>query len=321
MVDGTLNQSETFDVIFNATTQGKSVSDTLRFTVTSGIGQDHYFDSARDYIIENETRFFLDRKSYQYPGQFLRETKQIVVFRAEAARMMPVDAYNRTPKLFRVKEVAEAYPEYDLITNGAFAAPGVGQDRMWSTIRGQILIDGVYSALSTTDDDQPPGQHHFIGQDSSIGYALEAGLVSDYSGVLTLRHAMGGLPGSARVDEWGFDWLHYDKIGSSAMFARAKLPNDRELFVLGHTDLKYDPSTQLAKFAPGTVYFKQDLYDSGANLVLFFDGGASTALAIKKTAASEAQYLVLGPRHWKYMPKPRINNYLMFNVTSAVDGW
>jgi len=63
--------------------------DKLKFTVVKELGDTKYFYAARDYILENNTRFFAHDRTYT--GRSFR----IISMREEASTMYPIDTYNR----------------------------------------------------------------------------------------------------------------------------------------------------------------------------------------------------------------------------------
>ena len=101
-----------------------SYEDALNLTVVQGIGDNHYYDAALDYMSEWHSRFFYDRKTY-YGGyrNILSERMQIYVFPQSGSAMRVIDALSTNEKGIEAVANGSASGAF-LVMNGGFAYNG-----------------------------------------------------------------------------------------------------------------------------------------------------------------------------------------------------
>ena len=111
----------------------------LPFTVVRRFGATHFFNAARDYIFENNTKVFIRDHGYPF-GANPDVVFRICVMREEATTLAPLDAYTANKK--GVEEAASAMGSPTVVINGnqCFFETGLKEDdpNDWPQMIGYI---------------------------------------------------------------------------------------------------------------------------------------------------------------------------------------
>ena len=327
-VQGGVEEETEVLMTFRYEDAGLVSEDPIRFTIVSHVGDPHYFHAARDYILENDTRVFLDQATYG-DSWWDRETMNIVVMRQEATTMTALDAYRIDPRLKNIYEVvaSPAGSGQSVVVNGNFvyeeASNFATRCHGLLVISGSISDSSTYEGLVQPEDDRfPPDlMHSFVGQKSDGTFVFKKEKVEDDpQGPMSFANAMGGVFGPTKAevdsgsydDKWGF---HADT--ATIFVGEAPAGDATRILFVGASEM-----TTLSQHAwkmAGTEGLGRDLFASGATHLLFLDGGSSEALAARKSSALRGEGVLAvieaGGKHSGIVelgPWYSINNYLMF---------
>ncbi len=277
----------------------------MKFTIVRELRAKKYFQAVRDYIFENNTKFFAHDKAYGSSRKF-----RLCLMREEASTMYPIDTFHRENPLAGIDAVVGAYPQVSVVVNGNlcfFSYPPLipTAGHMTDKCHGGMVRFGNFdtnvSSLDATKSGLAGPDAKYVAQyDQSKRYEFIKGRVPEPPPT-GLGAALGGL--STNPNE-------PDRV-------------DREFQMVG-----YYPSSEQGKgivFTAtqtkgdgGGAQFINDAKESGVPineadggrpLVFLLDGGTSTAVA-HSSPSDQLNVIVKGPKHtWAY----KINTYLLFN--------
>lgn len=284
----------------NADKSETYATDKLRFTVVKDLGDKRYFHAARDYIMENNARFFAHEKKYDDDTSF-----RIISMREEGSVMYPIDAARRPGGgvLNGIDAVAAAFPvnvaingnmcffSVDYYNSTLGKAEATARGLITDKCHGRIVRDKIWDQLVSSDNENgstsPAGSllagetyGRYIAQyDQQKRFVLAGGRVP----LATAPDQIAGNPGGA--------------MGGLSTNYNADERNDREYQAVG-----YAPVLEAGK---GIVFtatqsngtgkgpdLAADVKKSGVQALpgggtndiqlLLLDGGTSTALAYTK---------------------------------------
>ena len=118
--EGTFNGEVDSDLVMNFGPADKSsvwATDKEKLTIVKGIGDRKFFQAARNYMLEKNTRMFIHKKGYPTDNPDTEFT--ICVMREEATRMEAIETYYRgAGQLYGIADVVDAYSDLTVVTNG-----------------------------------------------------------------------------------------------------------------------------------------------------------------------------------------------------------
>lgn len=166
--------NEQTDSSITMTYMGKSPSGDPLFdsakiplTVVKGPGDLDFFNACRDYILENNARFYTTRCNLG--GAVLR----IVVMLQSKTTFKAVDGFYKTPKVVTMDEVADNFTDYSVATNGLFEDNGrFGQGP--PIYQGRLISEGSYDPTHCVD--RGP-QYYYFAQTPQGAFTFAQGEV------------------------------------------------------------------------------------------------------------------------------------------------
>ena len=287
----------------------------IRLTIVKDFGAKSYFNSARDYIFEHNTKFYTQDKQYEDNGRY-----RLAVMREDATSLRCLDAYdhvNDKPLFKGIDRVRDAFPAFDVIINGNFCwfaegffYPGIS---MTDRCDGRLCINRMVMRPPSEDNHNPiAGEEYgrWVGYYSGTQrWEFATGRLPENSD-LTPDQGIGGLstnyPEPSRKDE------ECQFIG----FGLSKIKQHRMIFVASSFPGTAGQATAVALDAAQSGVprlFTDDshaLSDGSQPLKLFnLDGSSSVALCLKSPSDS-LQTVFAGTKHnaWPYY----INTYVGF---------
>ena len=278
----------------------------MKLTVVKSLGAKKYFNAARDYIFENNTKTFSNFKqydSYRY---------RIVSMREEATSMFPIDTYDHiadTNRLAGIDAVKASYGS-NVIINGNFCffsgifLPGGTTNRC----EGRICVAG--NILRPPSDDT----HHDLG--GAIGRYIGNTLEPPSFPYNSFVFGAGPIPEPATIDH-GLGGLSTNYNLSS----RQHTPNQvvgRAKGVEYGKGVVFTATNPVGKGGAATE-FSVDAKNSGVQSLnggdaddlelLFLDGGTSVGLVLENPSGVQ-ETLIKGSKHNGFVYY--INTYLLF---------
>ncbi|MCI0556886.1 MAG: hypothetical protein MN733_00185, partial [Nitrososphaera sp.] len=298
--DGAFTGQSEGDLVLKLGSLDKSsvkAKDTLTFTIVKHVGDKKFFDASRDYILENNTKYYATRKSYA--GEMMR----MVVMREAGAKMTALDSYYRNPRLRGIDAVVGAFPGQTVVINGNF-----GEDLAFfsggaetTTHLGRLISDGVYhsdiSLDSTESNKILAGPNAYYVAQTGSAFTFARGEVPLNTGI---QNALGGL---------NHVFSSETEAEAASMIGYATTTSNENLIFVNTTDMNVSPSGS----GNGVIGFRDDaITGSGASEVFLLDGSSSVALAYQRPdGILTRQYQ--GSKH-NYPPFPyHIHTYLMFD--------
>jgi hypothetical protein len=290
-------------------------SDKLKLTIVSELGQTRFFEAARDYILERNTRHFIFNVKL---GTGFKAT--MVVFREEATTMKALDTYWRDPKLKFIDEVVSAYPAASIITNANFVFDPqyisvLPPSRMTRRCHGRLFTGGALNtdvSSDNADENYPPGNPDLRG-------SVYAGPEGKYVSMLSPHNFVidkGQVPLSPAPSEalGGFH-TNYDVGNSNHMMiglTKTKL-NYRLLFIIQNTEINLqDIATAVKKSGvPSLPHGQSD------DFMIVGDAGTSQALAYKNADDQLTTYIKGNKHRFPTGNYYTINTYLSFESEKA----
>jgi len=290
--------------------------DKLKFTAVKHIGDSKYFRAARDYIWENNTKFFVNEKKYGTTTVF-----RLVVMRKDAAVMYTVDTYdhaNDTGRLLGIDQVVSNYAA-DVVING---------NQCYSS-HGNIALVTIYRMTDRCDGRlvvgrqvlRPPSEdnHHDLGGEQYgryIGHWLSpnhfvfgAGRVPENAGNATPDTAMGGLstnyslPVRQSAENQIIGYVPADMAGEELVFAATNMVG------AGGKALEFSQDAALSGVPPLPGGDSDDLK------LLHLDGSSSVGLSYTNPAG-QPNTAIKGGKHAPGATSYYINTYLLFECNT-----
>lgn len=272
----------------------------IPLTVVKEIGNAAYFAAADDYILENNTRFYVSQKNYG--GEMMRN----VVMRQATTKLTALDTrYRGTPR-YGIDEVVGANPGQSVVINGNFAddweISGISL-REATRHLGRLISAGVLDAEISTDSAQSSKvlagpNAYYIAQRPNGEFVFAKGEVPLNAG---FSEALGGVNHIFTGDT---------EAEAVNMYGHATINGDKLLFVIS-TDMNVSSSGS----GNGAVGSHDDaITGSGATEMYVLDGSSSVALAYQNSAGVlQTKYKGSKQTGMPYY----IHTYLMFNCTKA----
>ena len=287
-------------------------SEKEKFTIVRQFGDAKYFQAARNYIMENNTRFYTCIRKYTSS-----KWMSLVVMREEAMSMTALDTYWRTPRLFGIGEVVGAYNGASVVINAnmTFDKHFIAANKVLTAkCQGRLVSGGSLNTNVSSDNDDKSVPWPDNPLNPQRGSEL-AGPTGKYVAMVNNKFvfAKGRVPVSPAPQEaMGGLSTNYGRDNQPQMIGDA--PVDKTNRVL-FTATPYLTSTGM------TQLFSADAQKSGVQalpggsageLMLFkLDGGTSLALAYKNPDDA----LSIRIKGSKHDPDPThycVNTYLMF---------
>jgi len=271
--------------------------DKLKFTIVSQIGDAKYFNAARDYMTEKNSRVHV--RIFKSGSQQIR----ITAMRHEATDMKVIETYHRTPKIYGLPGVTSASGDsYDLILNGNFCyfegghagrIWGMANHQMTSRCHGGCVVSGVQNPATSVG-----GTHGLEQPSAEYLSASGKGTFGITTGVVPLppthQNALGGFASNLVGGLYAMHpWFGVAETGPTG---------DRKKYIFTVTQTVASTSYPLANLV-------QRLTDSGQLICVAGDGGSSTAIAYRTEGAS-TRVLYAGDKH--YPGHYWINTYITF---------
>jgi hypothetical protein len=236
----------------------------LLFTVVKWVGDPKFFHACRDYILENNTKFYATQKDYG--GEKMRT----VVMRQEATSMKAQDTFYRTPKLRGIDAVVGAFSGQAVIVNGNFGASvSLVPPAETEKCLGRLISGGALDTSMSLDSTQSSS----VFASSNAYYVAQSGS--------TFTFAKGEVPLTAGYQEaLGGLYRDYPSAESDASTMIGQAPvGDKKVIFVSVTDM----NTSSSGAGNGVIGFKDDATTgSGATEVYLLDGSSSSALAYQK---------------------------------------
>jgi|GEM_PF-2844453 len=296
-------------------------TDTTTVTVAARIGDPGYFAAARNYIVQNRARLFLDQAVF-HPGEpSLEEGFAWAVMRSEATRLQVIDAYHRPgKKLLDIGQVAAAYPEKTVIVNGGSVwdadgrtDPPPGDERslrenperhMTKMTNGGIISGGVRGRGQPyrNRDGRTIDSAGYVGWSPAGGF--EFGVGAEVPADRGYTEGLGGLLPTA-----GYDKTRCGMVGQAAV-------GGHKVLIVANTDLRHRINGREDNGSgKGATAFRAAAEASagpGALALFFRDSAASVAFA-HRGPDDVLRVRDAALRHTAHQPSI-INNYLAFET-------
>ena len=267
--------------------------DKLLFTVVKWVGDSKFFHASRDYILENNTRFYATQKDYG--GEKMRT----VVMRQEATSMKAQDTFYRNPKLRGIDSVVGAFSSQAVIVNGNFGDSVSLLPPETTKCLGRLISGGALDTSMSLDSTQSSS----VFASSNAYYVAQSGS--------TFTFAKGEVPLTEGYQEaLGGLYRDYPSAESDASTMIGQAPvGDKKVIFVNVTDM----NTSSTGAGNGVIGFKDDATTgSGATEVYLLDGSSSSALAYQKPDGTLARQFK-GSKHNTPLASPYyIHTYLMF---------
>jgi len=305
--------------------------DKLLFTIVKELGDKKFFHAARDYIMENNTRFFVHEKKY---GSGTTDPSfRIVCMREEGSVMYPIDAAQRPGGgvLNGIDAVTGAFPGIDVAINGnmcffsvdyynstAGKAEAVLRGLITDKCHGRIVRSKIWDQLVSSDNDDvttsPKGSllagetyGRYIAQyDEQKRFVLAAGRVPVATAPDQVLGNPGGAMGGLSTNYDGADRIdrEYQAVGYAPVSEAGKgiVFTATQYFGTGKgPDLAADAKKSGVQALPG---------GNGTSDIqlLLLDGGTSTALAYTNPDGEIGTHV----KNFKHRNGYFINTYLLF---------
>lgn len=271
--------------------------DKLKFSIISQIGDAKYFNAARDYMMETNSRVHV--RIFKSGSQQIR----ITAMRHEATTMGVVETYNRPSKIYGLPGVvAAANDGYDLILNGNFCyfeggyagrIWGMANHQMTSRCHGGCVVNGVQNPATSEG-----GTHSLEQANAEYLSSNGKGTFAITTGIVPLppsnQYALGGFASNLVGGLYAtHPWFGIAETGPTG---------DRKKYIFTVTQT-----------APTTSYPLEDLVQrlttSGQTICVAGDGGSSTAIAYR-TEGANTRVGYAGDKH--YPGHYWINTYIGF---------
>lgn len=277
----------------------------MKFTVIKDLRAKKYFEGARDYIFENNAKFFAHDKAYGSSRKF-----RLCLMREEGSTMYPIDTYHRETPLAGIDAVVGAYPQLSVVVNGNicfFSDPPLlpTAGHMTDKCHGGMVRFGVFDTNVSSHDATKsslagPDAKYVAQYDQPKRYEFAKGQVLEPLPA-GMGAALGGLSTNPneedRVDR-EFQMIGYypsAEQGKGIVFTATQIDGD------GGGAQFIDDAKESG--------VPTNAADGGRPLVFLLDGGTSTAVA-HSSPSDQLNVVVKGPKHsWVY----KINTYLLFN--------
>jgi hypothetical protein len=296
--------------------------DKLLFTVVKHLGDTKYFRAARDYIWENNTKFFVHEKKYG-ATRF-----RLVVMREATSVMYAVDTYNHatdTGRLWGIDQVVSNYTA-DVVINGNQCYSSHGDlylrthTGMTNRCDGRLVVGRQVLRPPSEDN------HHDLGGEKFgryIGHWLSPnhfvfgrGRVPENAGGNTPDTAMGGLSTNYKLDvrqtrsNQIVGYVPNEKAGEGLVFTATNFIGSWP-FDDGGKALEF--SQDAAKSGvPSLPGGDPNDPDDADDLMLFhLDGSTSVALTYTTPSGVPKNY-IKGEKHAPGLGSYWINTYLLF---------
>ena len=269
----------------------------IALTLVKGIGNQAYFAGCNDYILENNTKFYVSQKTYN------GETMRNVVMRQASTRMTALDTKFRGTPRYGITEVVSANLGQTVIVNGSFADDWEGTIVREATKHlGRLISGGVFDAAISMDSSQSSKDlagplAYYIAQRPSGEFVFAHGEVPLNAG---FSEALGGINHVFTGDT---------EIEATSMYGHATVNGEKLLFVVT-TDLVAS-QTEAGSGAVGS--HDDAIQGSGATEMYVLDGASSVCLAYQNSNGV-LQLKYKGTKH-SGMPY-YIHTYLMFNCST-----
>lgn len=147
-----------------------------KLVVVKEYGAEDFFQTANDYIMENNAKMYSGRKDYDNRPA---DRVAVTVMRQEATKMKVLDTHNDVPnRLYGIREVVAANPDADVIING---------NMTFDTVRyageGAVVVNGF-------------NRHRYITKQCHGRLVSGARLLPGFSDNFSSDVFVGGWPGS-----------------------------------------------------------------------------------------------------------------------------
>ncbi len=281
----------------------------MKLTVIKDLKARKYFVGARDYILENNTRFFVHDKVYNFGFRRFR----LCVMREEASTMYPIDTFNRATPLAGIGDVVGAYPEISVAVNGNLCfysnppqVPNAGGNMTDRCYGGMVRLGNFDTTVSFHDDGT-----------RSVLSGPDAKYVAEYADRKRFEFIKGQVPETPPAGM------------RAAMGGLSTNPNEENRVNRTFQMIGYHPGSEQGK---GVVFTATQLVDEGGGaqfiddakhsgvptnpadfnrpLVFLLDGGTSTAMA-HMNPDDQLKVIIAGLKHTPLLYK--INTYLLFH--------
>jgi hypothetical protein len=283
---------------FGKADQSETWADTkLKFNIVSKIGDSKYFNAARDYMMETNSRVHV--RIFKSGSQQIR----ITTMRHEATTMGVIETYNRSSKIYGLPGVvAAANDGYDLILNGNFCyfeggypgrTWGIANHQMTSRCHGGCVVNSVQNPATSEGGTHSLEQANaeYMSSNGKGTFAITTGIVPLPP---TKQYALGGFASNLVGGLYAMHpWFGIAETGATG---------DRKIYIFTVTQT-----------APSTSYPLEDLVQrlttSGQTICVAGDGGSSTAIAYR-TEGVNTRVGYAGDKH--YPGHYWINTYVGF---------
>jgi hypothetical protein len=308
------------------------VTSKLRLTIVNQMGDPGYFTAARDYIQEQNTSIYRDKKQYKDSAA---NRVYIAVMRQEAVTFSALDAFRmgKGDSIAGISEVAKAFPTQNVIINGNMTfdrvvRTGGGRiDEITKQCHGRLISKGLLMAGSS-DNPNPNIPSQLFGEHPLRGSAL-AGNTAKYiamrkKGEIIFRR--GRVPADLATKKAKFGITEamggfstqYDTIRNEAGFFGVAEIATKERMIFTVIDATPGKGHDLGP------RIRDDVKRGGVQALnggqahelelLKTDGGSSLCLAVSNSAG-KLDIPVIGSKHTgRFFKNYVIHTYLMFKA-------
>ena len=268
--------------------------DKLKFSVVKHFGDKKFFEAARDYIMERNTKLFAHVKNYGSNKKI-----RMVVMREEAAIMKALDTYWQTPPLWGIDEVVNVASGSTAVINANFTFD-IQSVRTFKNMtrrcHGRLVTGGVLNTDVSSDNDDPavppppPNPHPLRGSVYAGPEAKYIAMQSPNSFAIAKGRVPIASPPQEALGGWHTD---YSNPNQHVMVGIGKTKlNHRLIFTLHVTDGS-GFTEQIAHDAKESGVPDLPSGNLGNLMLILGDAGTSEALAYR-TANEQLKVRCLG---------------------------
>ncbi|HRU01666.1 MAG TPA: hypothetical protein P5239_08195, partial [Victivallales bacterium] len=136
----------------------KYASDIIALSIVKSIGDTHFFQACRDYIMERNTKYWMGEKRFFTEKESLKVYRMLVM-REESTKMQALETYWRDKKLWGIDQVVAEYPKATVVINANFCFDvDPNAAGRWKNLtkycHGRLISGGMISKASSDNDDQ-----------------------------------------------------------------------------------------------------------------------------------------------------------------------
>jgi hypothetical protein len=303
-------------------TNGREIeAQKMRLLIVKTLGAQKYFHAARDYILENNTKYFRDRKEY------IATAYTIVAMREESTMMFGLDTYHHTAYKPRLKGIDAVKANYDadVIINGnqCFKNDGLAMSSlpypggMTDRCDGRLCIGGLILRPPSDDTHSPDlggADARYVGVTEGEPSIINGQIIQPKVFTFSTGQVPEGAPTTPNQGMGGLT-AKYDReelqVKENQLIARSRVTENGKGIIF--------TATNPAGVAGNPILLAADAHNSGVQPLaggapgawelLFLDGSSSVGLVLANPDGVQ-KTLIKGDKHIGV--HYYVNTYLLF---------